>query len=92
MCYIVRRYFFLFIPDDNSSFFIFLSSCFFFFFFVDISAQEGGGEIRISDIRFIRRGPNRLNYLLGIIFPVFYYLFKVSHKISKFYLSCVPFS
>jgi hypothetical protein len=29
-----------------------------------MSAQEGGGDIRTSDPRFIKRGPNRLNYLL----------------------------
>jgi hypothetical protein len=28
-------------------------------------AQEGEIGIRISDLRFIRRGPNRLSYLLG---------------------------
>jgi hypothetical protein len=29
-----------------------------------MSTQEEGGEIRTSDLRFIRRGPNRLSYLL----------------------------
>jgi hypothetical protein len=33
-----------------------------FFFFFDMSAQEGGGGIRTSDLRFIRR-PSRLSYL-----------------------------
>jgi hypothetical protein len=33
--------------------------------FFYMSAQEGGGGIRTSDLRFIRRGPSRLNYLLG---------------------------
>jgi hypothetical protein len=39
----------------------------FFSFFFDMSTQEGGGGIRTSDLRFIRRGPSRLNYLLGIV-------------------------
>jgi hypothetical protein len=39
-----------------------------FFFFFDISAQEKGGggrRTRISDLHFIKCGPNRLSYLLG---------------------------
>jgi hypothetical protein len=32
-----------------------------------MSAQEWGGGIRTSDLRFIRRGPSRLSYHLGTI-------------------------
>jgi hypothetical protein len=34
------------------------------FFFFYMSAQEGGEKIQTSDFRFIKHGPNRLNYLL----------------------------
>jgi hypothetical protein len=44
--------------------------CFFFFF--DMSTQEGGRGIRTSDLRFIRRGLSRLNYLLKTIPFVFF--------------------
>jgi hypothetical protein len=30
-----------------------------------MSTQEGGGGIRTSDLRFMRRGRSRLNFLLG---------------------------
>jgi hypothetical protein len=36
-----------------------------FFFFFDMSAQEGRGGFELVTSRFIRRNPNRLNYLLG---------------------------
>ena len=29
-----------------------------------MSAQKGGGRIQTSNLRFIRRGPIRLNYIL----------------------------
>jgi hypothetical protein len=35
-----------------------------FFFFSHVHTRGGRG-IRTSDLRFIRRDPNRLNYLLG---------------------------
>jgi hypothetical protein len=35
-----------------------------FIYFFDMFTQEGVGRIRTSDLRFIRRGPNRLSYLL----------------------------
>jgi hypothetical protein len=41
-----------------------------FFFFFDVSTQEGGREIRTSDIYFIKCGPNRLSYFLGT--PLYY--------------------
>jgi hypothetical protein len=44
------------------SFFFFF---FFFFFFLHVHTREGRG-IRIRDLRFIRRSPSRLSYLLGI--------------------------
>jgi hypothetical protein len=37
---------------------------FFFFFFLKCPHKKGRG-IRTSDLRFIRRDPSRLNYLLG---------------------------
>jgi hypothetical protein len=36
----------------------------FFVLFFDMSTQEGGGGIRISDLRFMRRGLSQLSYLL----------------------------
>jgi hypothetical protein len=44
----------------------------FFFFFFEMSTQEGRVEIRTCDLHFMRRGPNRLNYLLetGATFKV----------------------
>jgi hypothetical protein len=38
---------------------------FFFFFFFFMSTQEEGGEIQISDIRFMRRGPQPIEIPLG---------------------------
>jgi hypothetical protein len=37
------------------------------YFFFDTSTQVGGEKIQTSDLRFIRRGLNQLNYLLRII-------------------------
>jgi hypothetical protein len=34
------------------------------YIYFDMSTQEGGEEIRTSDLHFIKRGPSRLNYLL----------------------------
>jgi uncharacterized membrane protein len=36
-----------------------------FFFFLGMSTQEEGWGIQTSDLRFMRRGPSRLSYLLG---------------------------
>jgi ribonuclease HI len=36
----------------------------FFSFLFDMSTQERKREIRTSDLRFMRRGPNRLSYLM----------------------------
>jgi hypothetical protein len=43
-----------------SFFFVFV-----FFFFFDMSTQERGWGIRISDFHFIKRCSIQLNYLLG---------------------------
>jgi hypothetical protein len=36
----------------------------FCFYFFEMSAQEGRGEIRTNDLRFIKRDPSRSSYLL----------------------------
>jgi hypothetical protein len=49
----------------------------FIFFFFDMSTQEGGGGIRTSDLHFMKRGPNRLNYFLGTHSDYYVYLIYI---------------
>jgi hypothetical protein len=54
-----------------------------------MSAQEGG--IRTSDLRFIRRDPNRLNYLLETIVQIYYVSFYHRSLSKLANLSCLLF-
>jgi hypothetical protein len=48
------------------TFYVFcLKQCICFFFFCDMSTQEGGGGIRTNDLRFMRRGSQPIELLLG---------------------------
>jgi hypothetical protein len=51
--------------------FIIIIIIFFFFLHVHI---RGGGGIRTSDFRFIRRGPSRLSYLLETFIIIILYV------------------